>query len=346
MAVPDSLASWREFVDRQPIEPRRMTMKQISGLSPDQKAAYDQERFAWLAADVVLETHDTVALTRQTRIIMARNTPKTATARRGLATSGSSGLGKSTAALLIGKRHEKTVRTTRSRHGDNSYAPVVYTVVPPGTTPKMMMQAFANFLELIAPRSANAQELAERNVGVMRHLATSLVIVDEVHNLRTNHQAGSEAASALKVFSERLDATFLYAGIDLLQSDLFSGHMGRQIKGRMTVHEMRPYGDGTRAQRDAWEELVLGIESLLPLGRHTEGSLASLTSYLYDRTGGCIGSLRALLGDAAIAAILDGAEKVDRKLLDTIPTDLAAEEFRTRPPAPEVVAPRPLRKAE
>jgi len=64
MAVPDSLTSWREFVDRQPVEPRRMTTKQISGLSPDEKAAYDHERFAWLAADVVLETHDTVALTR------------------------------------------------------------------------------------------------------------------------------------------------------------------------------------------------------------------------------------------------------------------------------------------
>jgi hypothetical protein len=92
MAVPDSLTSWREFVDRQPVEPLRMTMKQISGLSPDEKAAYDQERFAWLAADVVLETHDTVALTRQTRIIMARDMAKTATARRGLAMSGSSGL--------------------------------------------------------------------------------------------------------------------------------------------------------------------------------------------------------------------------------------------------------------
>jgi hypothetical protein len=41
MAVPDSLTSWREFVDRQPVEPRRMTMKQISALSPDEKAAHD-----------------------------------------------------------------------------------------------------------------------------------------------------------------------------------------------------------------------------------------------------------------------------------------------------------------
>jgi hypothetical protein len=210
----------------------------------------------------------------------------------------------------------------------------------------MMMLAFANFLGLVGPSKATAQDLAERVVGVMRHLGTSLVICDEVHNLRTNHQAGSEAASALKVFSERLDATFLYAGIDLLQSDLFCGHMGRQIKGRMTVHEMRPYGYGTRAQRDAWEELVLGIETLLPLGHHPEGSLASLTSYLYDRTGGSIGSLRALLGDASIAAILEGAEQVDRKLLDTVPTDHAAEQFRTRTPTKQDDAPTPLRRAE
>ena len=109
---------------------------------------------------------------------------------------------------------------------------------------------------------------------------------------------------------------------------------------------MRPYGHGTRAQRDAWEELVLGIETLLPLGRHVEGSLASLTGYLYDRTGGSIGSLRALLGDAAIAAIFDGAEKVDRKLLDTIATDHAAEEFRTRTSAKQEGPPTPLRRAE
>jgi hypothetical protein len=346
MAVPDSLTAWREFVDRQAVEPQRLTTKRITALSPDEKAAYDQARFGWLGADVVLETHDTAALTRQTRIIMARNSAVTATARRGLAMSGSSGLGKSTAAMLIGKRHEKSMRKKTERQGDNSYAPVVYCVVPPGTTPKMMMQAFANFLGLIAPRSANAQELAERNVGVMRHLGTSLVIVDEVHNLKTNHQAGSEAASALKVFSERLDATFLYAGIDLLQSDLFSGHMGRQIKGRMTVHEMRPYGSGTHAQRQAWEELVLGIESILPLAKQTPGSLADLASYLYDRTGGSIGSLRALLGDAAIAAILDGTEKVDRKLMDTIATDHAAEEFRTRTPAREPDTPAPLARAE
>lgn len=345
MAVPDSLTAWREFVSRQVIEPTRLDTPSITALSPAEKCTYDDTRFAWLGSDVVLETHDTEALSRQVRIIMRRNTGSTATARRGLAMSGLPGLGKSTAAMLIGKRHERFMRKKTGRQQDIEYAPVLYIVVPPGTTPKMMMLAFANFLGLITPSKCTAQDLAERIVGIMKCLGTSLVIVDEVHNLHTNHQAGNEAASALKVFSERLDATFLYAGIDLLQSDLFSGHMGRQIKGRMIVHEMRPYGNGTGDQRAAWEELVLGIEALLPLAEHEEGSLGPLAAYLYDRTGGSIGSLRALLSDAAIAAIDEGAERVDRALLDTIATDRASQEFRGTP-AGDPKIPRRLKIAE
>lgn len=235
---------------------------------------------------------------------------------------------------------------TKYAHDDDGFAPVVYTVVPPGTTPKMMMLAFANFLGLLAPGKSTAQDLTEQIVGVMRSLSTSLVLVDEVHNLKTNHQAGSDAASALKVFSERLDATFIYAGIDLLQADLFAGHMGRQIKGRMALYQMRTYGYGTKAQRDTWAELVLGIEALLPLGRHVAGSLDSEMAYLYDRTGGSIGSLRALLSDAAIGAILGGEEQIGRRLLDVTATDYAAEEFGSRTATGEPATPMPLKKAE
>jgi hypothetical protein len=107
---------------------------------------------------------------------------------------------------------------------------------------------------------------------------------------RKPRPSGAEAASALKAFSERLDATFIYAGIDLLTSDLFAGHMGRQIKARMIVHEMSPYGYGSQVQRDEWTELVLGLEGLLPLAKHREGSLEEHATYLYDRTGGSIGT--------------------------------------------------------
>ncbi len=328
MAVPDSLTTWREFVAYSPDEPDRLSAKRIATLPADAKEQYDQARFTWLGSDVVLETKDTQVLQRQTQITCARSAARSATARRGLAVSGPAGLGKSTAALLTGKRHEKAARRRAGRFDDPAFAPVVYAVVPPGTTPKMMMLSFANWLGLATPGRATAQDVAEQVVAVMRDLGTSLVIVDEVHNLKTNRQAGAEAASALKGFSERLDATFIYAGIDLLQSDLFAGEMGKQIKARMIVHEVTPYGFGSQAQRDAWTELVLGVESLLPLARHSECALEHEATYLYDRTGGSIGALRALLSDAAIAAILDGTEQVTRRLLDSIMTDRASTEHR------------------
>jgi hypothetical protein len=43
---------------------------------------------------------------------------------------------------------------------------------------------------------------------------------------RKPRPSGAEAASSLKAFSERLDATFIYAGIDLLTSDLSPGTPG------------------------------------------------------------------------------------------------------------------------
>jgi hypothetical protein len=326
MAVPDSLSAWRRYVIHSPTAPERLMIEQVRALAPSAKERYNEERFEWLGSDVVLDTKDILTLESHTHIARARGTAHSATARRGLAVSGPAGLGKSTAALYIGKRHERDVRDKAGREGDTSFAPVVYAVVPPGTTPKMLMLSFANWLGLMTPSRATAQLIAEQVLAVLRDLGTSLVIVDEVHNLTTNHQAGAEAASALKGFSERLDATFIYAGIDLLQRDLFAGDMGKQMKARMIFHQMRPYGFGSLAQRDEWADLVAGLESLLPLALHQEGELEAEATYLYDRTGGSIGALRALLNDAAVVAIMDPSEHVTRKLLDAVTTDQAASE--------------------
>lgn len=317
---------WRQFLAHTPEEPARLTHRELKSLSPAEKDHYDRARFSWLAADTVLETTDTQALARQAQITLARNAATTATARRGLAISGAAGMGKSTAALLIGRRHEKTQRKRSGRESDTGFAPVVYTVAPPATTPKMLMQSFANWLSLPTIRRSTATEITEQVVTVLRNLGTSLVIVDEVHNLKTNRQAGAEAASTLKQFADRIDATFLYAGIDLPTTDLFAGQMGQQVKARMILHRMRPYSIGSKTERDAWVDLVLGVSDLLPLASHTPESLADHAPYLWDRTGGSIGALRALLADAAIGAIIDGTEKIDRRRLDSTATDYASEE--------------------
>ncbi|WP_414119771.1 TniB family NTP-binding protein [Corynebacterium nuruki] len=327
MAVPDSLTAWREFVARRNIEPEHLTTDQLAAMTADEKDLYDESRFAWLGADIVIETKDLATIDRQVRIIRARLAAQRSTAGRTLALTGRAGVGKSTIAMLMGKRHEKAVRDKLdSSTPAESIAPVVYLVVPPASTPKMLMRAIARWIGMQVPRGWDAATILDRTVAVLHELKTSMVIVDEVHNLRTNRAAGADAASTLKALTERLDAAIIYCGIDLLNSDLLAGEMGRQIRARTKVYDIRTYSYGGAADRELWAELVAGMEALLPLAEHVPGTLDTpeMSDYLWNRTGGSIGSLRNLLGDAAIEAIFDSTEKITRPGLDAVILDQEA----------------------
>lgn len=325
MAIPDSLQAWREYLDDKPHAPQSRTAREIAAMSADEKATYDDERVAFLDGNIILSTPDTDAIDLNARMLVTSLAANKFTARPGLAVSGPSTLGKSTATMWVAKQHELRMREKTGRGDDPSFAPVVYVPTPAGTTPKGIMAAFCNWLGLPIHRQATAQELTEQVVTVLRTLGTSMVLLDEIHNLKTRSTTGADAASALKGFAERLDAVFVYVGIDLPASDLFTGTIGAQLAGRVTMYEMQSFGNSTQQQRDDWDDLVAAVEELLPLVNHKEGTLESLSGYLFDRTGGSIGSLRTLVGKAAQLAMIDGTEKVDRVKLDRVRIDLNAE---------------------
>jgi hypothetical protein len=62
------------------------------------------------------------------------------------------------------------------------------------------------------------------------------------------------------------------------------------------------------------------------LHAHKPGSLLPLADYLYGRTGGYIVSLSHLIREAAIMAILSGAERIDETFLNAVELDHAATE--------------------
>ncbi|WP_297008864.1 TniB family NTP-binding protein [uncultured Corynebacterium sp.] len=191
MPVPDSLTAWREFVARRNVEPEQLSREKIAALSEEDKAAYDKSRFAWIGADVVIETKDLASIERQVHIIRARLAARRSTAGRTLALPGRAGVGKSTIAMLRGKRHERIVRQKLGLPTDApDVAPVLYLVVPPGSTPKMLMVAIARWIGLPVPRGWDAPTVMDHVVSVLKTLKTSMIIVDEVHNLKTNKSAG------------------------------------------------------------------------------------------------------------------------------------------------------------
>jgi hypothetical protein len=186
--------------------------------------------------------------------------------------------------------------------------------------PNVRPAEFARFLGLPITTRANITDIIEAVCGVAVDARVSVVCVDELHNISLATKAGAEVSDTLKYFSERIPATFVYAGIDVERGGLFTGTRGRQIAGRFSLIPTSPF-----PRTGEWEGLVATLEHALRLHRHTPGTLSALASYLHQRTGGMIGSLSHLIRGAALDAILDGTEKVTRQLLDTVDLDHAAQ---------------------
>ena len=192
---------------------------------------------------------------------------------------------------------------------------------PPKGSPRKLAMEFARFLGLPPIRTRqNVTDIADAVCQVLIDARTDIVVVDEIHNLNLATSAGEDLSDHLKYFTEHLPATFVYAGINVERSGLFTGTRGRQLAGRCAVINTGPFPYGNE-----WKQLVAGMETTLRLHRHTPGSLVDLSKYLHHRTGGMIGSLSHLIRAAAIRAILDADEQIAQKLMDKVRVDHAAE---------------------
>jgi hypothetical protein len=238
--------------------------------------------------------------------------------RCGLILSGPARTGKTTALTQLGKTLEVIHRQRHPRA--DADIPTLYITVPPAATAKMIAIEFARFLGLPTMRRANLTDIIEAVCGVCLDTRTALVAVDEIHNVSLMTRTGAEASDMLKYFSERIPATFCYAGIDVERAGLLSGTRGEQIAGRFGMIRTGAFAPG-----DEWTALIGVLEGSLRLHRHHPGTLTGLAAHLHTRTSGMIGSLLRLIRSAAVQAVLDGTEKITRATLDSIGIDIAAQ---------------------
>ena len=319
-----TLEGWREFTTAQTVSPQLLTGPQWAAMPETDQLLYDEFR---------LDYHTRLAAAATSALRQVVNTGRRLTllnrhaisARRGLILSGAAGTGKTTAITQFGKTHEAIDRLRHPGTGDR--IPVIYVTVPPSATPRMLAVEFARFPGLPLTARANITDVIEAVCGVAVDARVSVVCVDEIHNLQLATRNGADVSDTLKYFSERIPATFVYAGIDVEREGLFSGTRGRQIAGRFTLLHATAFPDAAE-----WKGLIVTLEDALRLHRHAAGTLPGLGHYLHQRTGGMIGSLSHLIRGAAIEAILDGSEQITRKLLDTIDLDHAAESSAARRP--------------
>lgn len=314
---PTTLAGWRRFVDapRQSLE--LLPGPVWEGLTEEARTADQEARMSYHSELIVVATSTLREIAQQGRLLTLLNR-REISARRGMIVSGRSATGKSTALKQLGRTHELMVRR---RYPGSDRIPVVYVTTPPRGSPRKLALEFARFLGLSPVKSSwNTTDIAHAVCHVLIEAKCDLVLVDEIHNLNLATAAGEDMSDHLKYFTEHLPATFVYAGMDVELSGLFTGVRGRQIAGRCVLASTGPFPLGSE-----WASLVATIEASLRLYRHQPGPLAGMGKYLHKRTGGIIGSLSHLIRAAAITAIMDGSEKITQDLLNSIALDHGAE---------------------
>ncbi len=315
-----TLTGWRRFAGETLAVPELLAGEVWTGLEDDKRLAYDQDRLEYHSRLLVIETPVVRKVITEGRRLSYLNR-SAVSGRCGLILSGPAGTGKTTAVTQLGKMTE--VMHRKRRPGSGSDIPVVYITAPPAATAKMIAVEFARFLGLPVARRLNITDITEAVCGVCLDARTNLACVDEIHNLNLATRNGAEVSDTLKYFSERIPATFVYAGISVERAGLLSGTRGEQIAGRFGMVRTGPF------PRDAhWSSLIAALEYSLRLHRHVPGTLPGLDRYLHQRTGGSIGSLLRLIRSAAIQAILDGSEHITTQMLESIGLDVAAETGR------------------
>ena len=317
-----TLAGWRGFVAEVPAVPDLLPEATWAALEDGKRGCYDDDRIDHHSRLLVVQTPTIRQVINSGRRLIQLN-KNAHYGRCGLMVSGPARTGKTTALIQLGKTVEVIHR--RRHPGSGGDIPVVYITVPPAATPKMIAAEFARFLGLPVTRRANITDIIEAVCGVCTDTKTSVVCVDEIHNLNIATRAGAEASDTLKYFTERIPATFAYAGISLDRAGLLSGTRGEQIAGRFGIVRTGPFG-----QDQQWTALIAALEDSLRLHRHRPGTLPGLVRYLHQRTHGMIGSLLWLIRSAAISAVLDGTEKITRKALDNLDADITSQS--PRPP--------------
>ncbi|MBC9718401.1 TniB family NTP-binding protein [Streptomyces sp. TRM66268-LWL] len=312
----NTLTGWRRFIDSPPEPPALASRSARRRMSAPERDLYDEDRLDHHARMLTIATSfvEKTAICGRRLVLLNRHA---ISARRGLIVSGPAGTGKTIAITQLGRSHELLDRARHPHVTDR--IPVVYVTVPPAATARMIATEFARFLGLPVRARSNMTDIIEAVVGVCTDTRTGLVLVDELHNISLTSRHGAEVADTLKYFSERLAATFVYAGIDIAESSLLSGTRGAQIAGRFTLIPSRPFPYNTE-----WQGLVATMEGALRLHDHRPGTLTDLARFLHDHAGGMIGSLSHAIRGAALDAILTGTEKITKRSLQAIPLDHSA----------------------
>ncbi|MGQ4419303.1 TniB family NTP-binding protein [Streptomyces sp. SAS_269] len=92
---------------------------------------------------------------------------------------------------------------------------MAYVLVPPGATAKTLITEFARYLGIPVTTRMTQTQITDAVCHTYTATGIQLVLIGEIHRLNPRTTTGAQTADLLKDLTERLPATFVYAGINL-----------------------------------------------------------------------------------------------------------------------------------
>jgi Bacterial TniB protein len=177
--------------------------------------------------------------------------------------------------------------------------------------------------------SFSATEMTNAVVSAVQRHKVQMLIIDDVHLMKTDLKRGREVLDHVKHLNTELgehNASLVLVGAELKESTLV---MDPQIRGRLKLKTFPRYGvDGIDGQR-SWQRILRDLETRISphLSSAKDGMLyRRMAGDLWDRTGGFLGPLKELVTKAALVAIADGSHKILRRHIDGVTLSESAED--------------------
>lgn len=331
---------WERYVNTPaPEAPDRLRTNEIRGLSEAARQEYNDRRAAYHANIGPLKTPQLTAVYDELNVILKANQQTNDKAKGIVAIDGPAGVGKTTTMFAYGRDFHRAQLSTYGPQtsGGHQRWPVCRVGLTGNPTVLDFSKSLLGFFAHPGERG-NSRAFAMQTLDLITHCGTKLLIVDDFHFIRPRFKHALDVSNQLKFIANDFPVTIVVIGVGLTERGVFAEGTASgderfaQLLRRTTVLPVERFTHAPNNTRDAWHTLLVAIEARLILANKRPGMLADdLTDYLYDRTGGYIGSLMTLIQRGCVRAVDTGHERLTKALLEPIHLDLAAEKDRTPP---------------
>lgn len=305
---------WHAQARFNPVVPEPIDAAALSGISRRELDIRKESVLEWVSHVRLEPAAHTTLFTQMDRVV-ERNLRTGAGAKTILGLTAPNTVGKSTLARHWALQRYRSLLTKAqlqaeglpswkpTRNIEADLVPVVWLNIASKSGPK---EFNAQLLHFLGHRSDGYLRSTNERVAVtIARQGVRLVIVDDVHLLRTGYKDGQIVLDHLKYINTALGehhATLMLIGANLRGGDIVADP---QIAGRLRLLDAPVFPIETEEQKHTWVALLRHAEGLLApyLPRAAPGFLVTKAPLLWRRTQGYLGDLGELLRQASWDAV-------------------------------------------